>query len=97
MVGDTRRTLTGAELKQELAAGGWRRSTGLAGGAHYRDGCRHLVVQLEQGRPVGRMHVDRLDPRTHPIGHLVMDAGPLLAGLVVAGGLAGVMLAARRR
>ena len=97
MAGDTRRTLTGAELEQELDRPCWRRSTGLAGGAHYRDGCRHLVVKLEQGRPVGRMHVDRLDPQTNPVGHLLVDAGPLLAGLVVAGSLAGVMLAARRR
>lgn len=88
------RTLRGGELEAELRRPGWRRSTGLAGGEHYRRGRLHLVIQLERrsGATVGYLHADRLDPLEHPIGHLVIDAGPLLLGWLLAGLAAGRVL-----
>jgi hypothetical protein len=79
------RRLTGHELEAELGRPGWRRSTGLAGGEHYRRQQDHLVVTREGGLTVGRIHKDRLDPATHPIGHLVIDGGPLLVGWFLLG------------
>jgi len=86
------RRLTGHELEAELGRPGWRRSTGLAGGEHYRRGRDHLVVTRERGRTVGNLHTDRLDPATHPIGHLVVDGGPILLGWLVAGLVMGRVL-----
>lgn len=74
-----------AAARALLRSRGWKRSTGLYPGTHWRKPDGHGCLHLRRHAGAYYLHRDAADPERHPVGHAAEVVEHLLPGLPLGG------------